>query len=295
MTNTAYMSFGGGVQSTAIAFLVLERHPQLMAACGGILPDLFIFADTGDEPQALYPHIEGMAGLLRQAGYHFEVVRAPMGTLSAHITRAADQGYSRAEQLPFFVHDAEKYKSAYAIPRRCTKAFKIEPIRRFATFWYGIHRGKPHGGGTVQMWLGLSADEKQRLKQGPVPGQEWATYFQPLAAMNWHRADCINYLAGKTYADGRQVLIARSACVFCPFHSMAEWRAIKANPADWAKAVAVDEALERAHTNGGAFGFKNPLYLNSRGCRLRDLDLSAPAPDDQRSLWDNECAGVCGV
>lgn len=289
------MSFGGGVQSTALAFLVLEKHPKLLSACDGILPDLFVFADTGDEPQDLYPHINRMADLLRAAGYHFEIVRTPLGDLSAHIIRAAEQGHRRGEQLPFFVHDAAKYKLAHAISRRCTKAFKIDPIRRFATFWYGIHRGKPHAAGAIQMCLGLSADEKQRLKHGPVPGQEWATYFQPLAAMNWHRADCENYLASKTYADGSPVRVMRSACVFCPFHSMAEWRAIKANPADWAKAVAVDEALERAHTNGGAFGFKSPLYLNNRGARLRDLDLRAPAPDDQRSLFDNECAGVCGV
>lgn len=293
-TTRAYMSFGGGRQSTALAFLAMERHPKLMEVCGGVLPELYIFADTGDEPEDLYPHIHEMAKLIRSHGWHFEVVRTPLGDLSSHVIHAASTGQKRCEQPPLFVHDGE-HAQAYAVARHCTKEFKIKPLTAYARHWFGVCRGKTHDGSNVQVWLGISQDEKQREKYGRVPKQEWSEYFNPLIRMNWHAADCINYLVGKTYADGSPVQVARSACVFCPFHSIAEWRRIRENPRDWAKVITVDEALERAHKNGGAFGFTNPLYLNAQAKRMRDLDLSEPGPDGQNSLFDNECAGVCGV
>lgn len=294
MSTRAYMSFGGGRQSTALAFLAAERHPRLMEVCNGVLPELYIFADTGDEPEDLYPHIHKMKALIESHGWHFEIARMPLGDLSQHVIHALDTGQRRCEQPPLFVHDGE-HEQAHSVKRHCTKEFKIKPITAFARHWFGVHRGKTHDGSNVRSTIGISSDEQQREKVGRVIKQEWAEYFNPLIRMRWHAADCINYLADKTYLDGTPVQVARSACVFCPFHSIAEWRRIKENPRDWAKVIAVDEALERAHANGGAFGFANPLYLNAQAKRMRDLDLSEKAPDGQTSLFDNECAGVCGA
>lgn len=291
----AYMSFGGGRQSTALAFLAMERHPLLMEVCGGVLPELYIFADTGEEPEDLYAHVDKMAALIRSHGWHFETARTPLGDLGRHVIHALDNGHKRCEQLPFFVHDGVQ-EEAVAVRRHRTDAFKLKPIHAFARHWFGVSRGKTHDGSNVKMWLGISKDEKYREKYGRVYKQEWAEYFNPLIQMRWHAADCINYQADKVYADGSPVQVSRSACVFCPFHSINEWRRIKENPKDWAKVLAVDEALERAHANGGAFGFTNPLYLNAQAKRMRDLDLDKPPPKFQNSVgWDNECAGVCGV
>ena len=48
-----YVSFGGGVQSTAVAMMVIERHPDLIRVMGDVRPELWLFADTGDEPRAV--------------------------------------------------------------------------------------------------------------------------------------------------------------------------------------------------------------------------------------------------
>jgi hypothetical protein len=293
MGTRAYMSFGAGVQSTAIAMLAISRDERLLKVTGGVVPELYIFADTGDEPKALYPHLEMMRDRITASGATFRVVRTPVGDLGAHIERAAMLGFKRAEQLPFFVFDEAKFDEAkfdeaISVKRHCTPFFKVTPLTSYARHYFGIHKGKPYDGSALQCWLGISFEEKHRLKVGKIPKAQWATFFNPLYEMRWHREDCINYLGSLG------IKAARSACVYCPFHSMDEWRAIKAVPEDWAKALRIDEALEAAHERGGAFGFKNPLFLNRWGKRLRDLDM-AETDDPQHRLWDNECAGVCGV
>lgn len=54
----SFISFGAGIQSTAIAFLVLEEHPELERVCRGNYPQHFFFADTGDEPLSVYHHLK---------------------------------------------------------------------------------------------------------------------------------------------------------------------------------------------------------------------------------------------
>lgn len=281
----AYMSFGGGVQSTAIAMLAINKDERLLKATAGVLPELYIFADTGDEPRAFYAHNADMRARIEAAGFKFVVVQTPLGNLGDHVVHASRNGYKRAEQLPFFVVTED---GSYApVQRRCTPHFKIKPLTAYARAYFGVYKGQAHDGGIVQMWLGISSDERQREKVGLVPKQAWAEYRNPLIAMGWHRADCINYLASLG------VSAARSACVYCPFHSMAEWREVATRPEDWQRVLEVDNALE-AGAARGAFGFNNPLYLNRYGVRMRDLDLSEP-DDPQQRLWDNECGGVCGV
>ncbi len=292
-----YLSFGAGVQSTAIALLALNRDSRLLAVTGGVLPSLYIFADTGDEPAALYPHIQKMRAMIEASGADFRIVRGMLKgklrpTLGAHIARAARDGDNRMEQLPFFV---KSYELRGIIPRRCTGKYKIEPITKGARDYFGLptRGGLRKGQERVTCWLGISADETQRLK---ADKEKWRTYLHPLWDMNWHRADCRNYIAeGHTYLDGSPVQAMRSACVYCPFHSIEEWRNVKAVPADWKKALEIDDALASGHAEYGSIaGLNCPVFLNDRLKRLRDLDLTE-SDDPQQVLWDNECAGICGV
>lgn len=287
MNTRAYMSFGAGVQSTAIAMLAINRDERLLRATGGIVPELYIFADTGDEPKALYPHVADMRVRIEASGAKFAIVTTPLGKLSDHIMHAVKHGFARAEQLPFWV--AGKDGRFVPVQRRCTAYFKIKALKTYATYYFGVNRGAPHGGGRVKCWLGISADEPQRLKAGMIPDQEWAEYSNPLFDMRWHRADCITYL------NEIGVRAARSACVYCPFHSRSEWREVAKDKDAWALVLKLDEQLEAASTSGRhPLGFKAPLFLNSEGVRMRDYDLSQ-SDDPQQRLWDNECAGVCGV
>jgi hypothetical protein len=76
----------------------------------------------------------------------------------------------------------------------------------------------------------------------------------------------------------------------CPFHSDDEWRALRANPAEWADVVRFDRAIRRCG------GMRGDVYLH-RSCRpLEQVDLR---PVDERSgqlhLWQNECLRMCGT
>lgn len=286
----AYMSFGGGVQSTAIAMLAINRDERLLRATDGVVPELYIFADTGDEPEAVNRHVRDMQARIEAAECRFAAVQTALGNLGNHITHAAHCGYRAAHQLPFFVWkvDPKTGVGEYApIDRRCTTHFKIAAVTQYARAYFGVHRGVTPDGRDVHQWLGISKDEMQRMKVGRVPKQRWMAYRNPLIEMNWHRADCINYL------NEIGVAAHRSACVYCPFHSMVEWREIASDPAQWQRALEIDDALEAAE-GSGAFGYDSPLYLVRQGVRLRDLDLTEP-DDPRQKLWDNECAGVCGV
>ena len=136
------------------------------------------------------------------------------------------------------------------------------------------------GGAVVEQWLGISLDEVQRMKDSDV---KYVAHRYPLIDMRMTRGDCALWLE----RNGIEVP-PKSACTFCPYHSTAEWRRVKASPEDWEKAVAVDEAIR---------GVRPPydLYLHPSRIPLVDADLRSEVDRGQLSLWDNECEGVCGV
>lgn len=272
-----YMSFGGGVQSTAIALLSLERDPRLLDVTGGRVPEMYVFADTGDERQATYAHTWAMAERICEAGYTF--LTTYKGNLSDHIIEKALTGGSGSNTAPFFV--LTRKGEAAPVRRGCTANFKIRPLDQAARRYFGVRRGRLEE--PVEQWLGISYDEMQRMKESKDP---WRTIFHPLVEMGWRRSDCIRYL------DERGIQAPRSSCVYCPFHGSEEWREVRKCPKDWERAVSVDRALEegfRRHRHVG--GLDTRPYLNRRLKPIEDLDFG----EDQRSLFDWECSGICGV
>ena len=67
-------------------------------------------------------------------------------------------------------------------------------------------------------------------------------------------------------------LIPRSACVYCPYHSNAQWRAIKEIPEDWAETIRIDEGIRNQNwaTN---MAHKQSLYLHRSRIPLAQVDL----------------------
>jgi len=282
------------VQSTAIVMLAINRDKRLLDAMDGVLPELYVFADTGDEPVALYPHLEKMERRIVASGAAYMTVNAKQVPISTYVEEKLNEG-TRMEQLPLWVETDDGDMAP--LIRGCTPFFKIAPIRRSVNEYFGVYLGKvPEGVDGTQAWLGISKDEERRMKVGRVDKQRWLEYKMPLIDMNWHRADCINYL------NDIGIPAMRSACVFCPYHSMAEWRRVASVPEDWAAAIKLDEAIEAEFKEHGCIGrnrekklqIRNEPFLNRYGVRLRDLDLTEP-DNPQQTLFDNECAGICGV
>jgi hypothetical protein len=100
----------------------------------------------------------------------------------------------------------------------------------------------------------------------------------------WTRGNCEVYLEKRVPHE-----VVKSACVFCPFRDDAEWEKIKANPADWKRAVAVDESLRDSKISRQ---FRDLLYLHKTAQPLVQIDFA----DKNLSLgFQQECDGVCGT
>jgi 3'-phosphoadenosine 5'-phosphosulfate sulfotransferase (PAPS reductase)/FAD synthetase len=282
----ACMSFGGGVQSTAIALLALNQDPRLLDVTDSVVPELYLFADTGDERRATYAHVWKMAELFDHHGIEFQIVRRSHERLSDHIIGRNGGTGGGINQAPFFVETKE---GGFAPLRRgCTAAFKIAPLQKAQRAHFKPPRGTKEP--IWQQWLGISTDEASRMKDSDKP---YCMIFHPLIWMRWSRVDCVEYLKTQTYLDGSPVQIVRSSCVYCPFHDSEEWRHVKSDPEDWKAAVRFDEEVRRVWEKEGIGGIKKKPFLHPSGRPIKELDFEEQS--DQMSLWDNECAGVCGV
>lgn len=270
------LSLGAGVQSTTMA---------LMAAHGeiGPMPDCAIFADTGAEPLGVYEHLRWlMSGNVLPFPVH--VVSA--GNIRDAILRPGPQnGKKGAWGRPsFFVENPDGTNGM--IRRQCTGDYKIDPIQKKVRELLGLTRGQrwPKAA-VVEQWVGISTDEASRMKPSRIPAirVRW-----PLIEMRLSRNDCLRWLERAGYPKP-----PKSACTFCPFHSNAEWRRLRDHdPAAWADAIAVDEAIRSGAAVGSTRG---QLFVHRDRLPLAEVDLSTPEDHGQINLFDNECEGMCGV
>lgn len=272
------------MQSTTLA---------LMAAQGRItpMPDGAIFADTGDEPAAVYKHL---AWLMEPGRLPFpiHVARAweGYGRKSFQGLRLGDEilrmtaGHLSKARPPLFTLRADGSKGM--IRRQCTDEYKIAVIERRLRELLGLKKGQRWPlYAAAEQWIGISTDEASRMKPSPRPA---ISHRWPLIELSMSRRDCLAWLRREGYPEP-----PKSACTFCPFHSDAQWREIRdTDPAGWARALKIDDAI-RAGLPGK--GIDGAMFLHSQRVPLRDADLSTAEDRGQLNLFENECAGVCGV
>lgn len=121
----------------------------------------------------------------------------------------------------------------------------------------------------------------------PLIEEPWPETGTPkMQPMGMTRGDCERWLWKLGFTG-----VPRSSCVFCPFHSDREWRAVREVPDDWKLAVKVDAAL-RSSPDGKLKGMKAPVFVHRSLLPLPQVNLDH-AHDE--GLWADECAGVCGV
>lgn len=242
------ISLGWGIQSFTLAAMVALGELESI--------DAAIHADTTHESKLTYEFSERWMSWLEE--HKMQIV-----TLSAN-----DPGVIRRGGVSI-----PAYTTASGwLHRNCTDDWKRTPIRR----WLQANRN----GESVEQWLGISLDEFQRMKPSDV---KYITHRWPLIEKRMTRQDCIVWLD----KHGLEVP-PKSACTFCPYHSTAEWRRIKATPEDWQEAVEVDRAIRKARP-------PYDLFVHPSRKPLEDVDLRTAEEKGQMSLWDNECSGICGV
>jgi len=223
-------SFGGGVQSTAA--LVLAAQGKLPATDESFRWDVFLFANVGEraESPATIKYVEEYAKpFAAEHGIDLREVRKRLkdGTEDDLLTRI-ERG-QRSIPIPV------RLSSGAPGRRSCTADFKIKPIER-ALKSMGATADNP-----AIVGIGISMDEIQRVKgwgeADPRSPNQIREY--PLIRLNLRRRDCI-----KIVTDSGLPQHPRSACWFCPFHSLDEWRRLKREEPDlFEKACEIEEML----------------------------------------------------
>ena len=259
------ISLGAGVQSTTLA---------LMAAHGQInpIPDCAIFADTGWEPKTVYDHL---AKLREALPFPVHVVSA--GNLRDDLIKGSNSTGGRIAAVPWFTENGGMGM------RQCTNEYKITPIRRKLRQLLGYEKGQRIPAKSVEVWIGISTDEIQRMKD---PRDKWQINRWPLIEARMSRQQCITWLRSHGWSA------PKSACIGCPYHSDTMWRDMRDNdPVSWADALEIDLAIR----DGGS-KWRHKQFMHRSLKPLDQVDLSTPSERGQEEFsFLQECDGMCGV
>lgn len=264
------ISLGAGVQSSTMALMAAHGEITPMPACA-------IFADTGDEPAAVYEWLSWLETQLP-----FPVRRVSAGVLSEAAARLRTSKKSGNTYLSpgipaFFERNGERGIGA----RQCTRTFKIDVINR------EIRKMRTKGQKVI-CWVGISRDEASRMKPARAP---YVENIWPLVDRKITRADCLTWMAAKGYPTP-----PRSACVYCPFHSDEEWLRLKTQaPEEFERAVRFEKTYQASAK--AATALDGTPWLHDSRKPLESVDFAALVQDRSRQLnmFNNECEGMCGV
>jgi hypothetical protein len=237
------ISYGGGVQSTALLVLACQRKIQADAA---------LFANVGDDSEhpATLEYVRNVA--TPYAAEHGLVVHELRrvkrdGSVETLVRRMSRPG-GRSLTIPMRGSD-----TGAPGPRSCTSDFKIRVIGK----WLRRHGASADNPATVM--LGISWDEIQRLGNKKTEPYERTVY--PLIEMRMHREAC-----KRVIESAGLPVPPKSACYFCPFHRPSAWAKMRRDePVLFYKAAELEAALNvRQRVNG-----RDAVYLTRFG---RPLD-----------------------
>lgn len=243
------LSLGAGVQSSALLYMSLS---------GDIAPyDKVIFADTGNEPKAVYNHLASLKAL---AGDTLMVVS------SGNIIEDA-MGKSRFATMPMYVKEAGKVS---VLRRQCTREYKIAPVseairalayeRGLAYVSSGSYRIKK--GVKIELHMGISIDESHRMSK---PRTQWQVNVYPLVERAYTRYDAYRYAVNNNYP-----IPPKSSCIICPYHDDTYWLSLSLD--EFKIACDFDDFLRSGNFKTKLRG---DLYLH-RSCKpLREVAFKA--------------------
>ena len=261
------ISLGAGVQSSTMA---------IMAAKGDLPPvDVAIFADTGNEPKAVYTYLNYLSNILP-----FPIFKVRKGNIKDDMLNA--KGKTNFVVAPFFTQNKITGKKGMVM-RQCTNDYKIQPIRVKIRELCGVAKGKHFPKDKyVEQWIGISTDEVGRMKPAR---DKYILNRHPLIEAKMSRQDCIDYLKKNDI-----LLPEKSACIICPYHNDSYWHFMKTErPEEFAEAVDFDKQVRTITRKED-----EQIYVH-RSCKpLDEVEFDKDETDKQLDMFNNECSGMCG-
>lgn len=143
------LSLGLGVQSSTL----------FLMACKGLIekPDVAIFADTGWERQVTYNHLEWLRIQGKEYGIPVIIVQERNVRDDSLNATELNKGYYF---MPLYM---EKNGKLLMGKRQCTDRYKLQPIFHKIRELLDVNRTQRLPKDSVDMWLGISLDEAQRM------------------------------------------------------------------------------------------------------------------------------------
>ncbi|NGO68014.1 phosphoadenosine phosphosulfate reductase [Streptomyces sp. SB3404] len=258
------VSFGGGVQSTAL--LVLAAH-------GRIDFPLFLFANVGDDSEnpATLRYVEEYARPFA-AEHGIELVTLDRikhdGTVETLWKRLTRKG-SRSLPIPV------RMSNGAPGTRSCTADFKIKVIAK------ELKRRGATAEAPATIGIGISVDEIQRANNRRTEPHERIVY--PLLDLGLRRIDC-----ARVIREAGLPVPPKSSCWFCPFHRPETWHDQRRDePELFERSCQLEDLLNERRDELG----KDHVYLTRFGRPLREaisegVDL-LPMFDEADGLCDS--------
>lgn len=238
------ISYGGGVQSTAM--VVLAAQGRL-----GYDVDAALFANVGDDSEhpATLDYVRGVAG-------PFAIEQG----LKLHELYAVTK-----DGKPRTLWHLLATENTPSIPvrlgeggapanRTCTRKFKVDVVGK----WLKANGASKDNPATV--CIGISTDEIQRVNGKRAQPYERPVW--PLIELGMNRADCVSVIK-----DAGLPVPPKSSCFFCPFKRADQWAEMRRDEPDlFVRAADLEASInERRHTRG-----KDPVYLTRFGKPLTE-------------------------
>lgn len=265
------ISYGGGVQSTAL--LVLATQGRI----GHV--DAALFANVGDDSEhpATLDYVRDVA--------------VPFGEKHGIPVHELRRTRANGDTVDLYDLITDPERRSHVIPvrlgrsgmpggRACTADFKVKVVTRWLKA-RGASDDTP-----VTRLIGISTDEVHRVNAGKSERGEVREY--PLIGLGLNRSACIQIIA-----DAGLPVPPKSACWFCPFHSTEAWRTMRRDEPDlFDRAADLEDELRAKSIRNG----QGPVWLSTALIPLRDAITEAQdtLPFDGPDM--DECdSGVCWV
>ncbi|WP_082310427.1 phosphoadenosine phosphosulfate reductase [Nonomuraea sp. SBT364] len=249
------ISYGGGVQSTALLVLAAQRRIDFPT---------FLFANVGDDsehPSTLAYVREIATGYAREHGIDIHEIQrrrrdGSIETLWERLHRAQ----LRSIPIPIRMDNGAPGR------RSCTSDFKIKVVAK----WLKDHGATANRPATVG--IGISLDEIHRANKRRSDPYEQIEY--PLLDLALRRDDCVQIIT----AAGLPVP-PKSACFFCPFKTVDAWRHQRRHePVLFAKSEELEATLNEKRAMLG----RDAAYLTRYGTSLNRAIQLAPQESETR-------------
>lgn len=243
MNKTKVWSCGGGVQSTAIAVLIITgKLPK---------PDLSCIIDTEREKSSTWEYLlEVTQPALARAGVNLEIIAK---SRYAKMDLYTNKDHSLL--IPAFTTIGDKLGK---LSNFCSKEWKQYCVERWLAEKDLLN---------CEQWIGISIDEMRRVR---VSRKRWLQNRYPLIELGLARTDCLTLVREFGWP-----VPPRSSCWMCPNMQNDEWHELKTEaPEDFAKAIELEREIREIDSG---------VYLHRAAKTIDKIDFqdtNEKSPDD---------------